>query len=129
LEEDETLRWRGRIGIRGHGKEFVAFAFAEDIEAEVRCSITDRHGAGASFALECLDQVRYNSPALVVEDLAGTKFPDVVEVLGGGGGDDFVAGSDSELDCVAADACRAAPDEYGLAAWLHGDGGAGILEC
>lgn len=52
---------------------------------------------------------------MIVEDLGCAEGFEVGGVLGRGGGQDVVAGGDGELDCVAADAAGAAPDQEGLA--------------
>ena len=121
-EDDESFRWRLRQGVRGHGDEFVAVALGEDVQAVLGGAVTDGEGAGGRFAFEGADQVGDDGRAVVVEGLARAELFDVVEVLRGAGGDDFVAGRDGELDGVAADARGAAPDEQGLAGRLWGGG-------
>ena len=83
-----------------HGIEFLAFNLDEGIRAGLDCSID----AGAveytstCNILERCNQVFDDSLAVLVEDLAGTEILDVLEILGRGGSEDFVAGSYSELD-------------------------------
>ena len=86
------------------GIKFLAFNLDEGIRAGLNCSIDADavEYTSTCLILERCNQVIDDSLAVVVEDLAGTKILDVLEILGRGGGEDFG---------VATNACGSAPDE------------------
>ncbi len=73
--------------------------------------MTNGHCAGGCFPFERVNQIIDNRLAVVVKGLASTEMLHVSEILRRACGDDFVACSHGELNRVAADTCRAAPDE------------------
>ena len=116
--DDETFGRGLRRRVRGHGDKLSAFALVEDVQTRFGGSVAKGVRARNGLALEREDDVGDDGLAVVVENLAGAKFPDVVEIPGRGRGDDFVAGSDGELDRAAPDAGGASPDEESLTRWL-----------
>ena len=70
------------------------------------------------FALQGIDQIGGDGGAVVVEDVTCAEILHVREVLGRGGGEDFVAGGDGELDGAAADAGGTAPDQEVFPIWF-----------
>lgn len=79
-------------------------------------------GAGAGVAGEGGDQVGDDGGGAVVEDVGSAEATTEIEVAGGRGGDDAVAGGDGELDRLRADAGGAAPYQEGF-----GLGGGGVV--
>lgn len=102
------------------GDKFVAFGLVDDFGAALDRSINcdGIECASNCFALERVNQLIDDGLAVIVKDLAGSELLDVVKILGRGSGDDIIAGSDGELNGVAADACGPSPDEQSLAGWL-----------
>ncbi len=81
-EDGEAFRRRLRDGIGSHGDEFVAGAFAEDVEGVFGGSGADGEGAGGGFAVEGVNDVGDDGLAVVVEGLGRTEFFDEGEILG-----------------------------------------------
>ncbi|CAM6114069.1 unnamed protein product [Calypogeia fissa] len=73
--------------------DFIAMRPAQDFRADVNYSVIGNAAehAGDRFALQCVDQLLDDGLARVVEDLVGADPLDVLEVFGGGGGEDLVA--------------------------------------
>ena len=88
------------------------------LTAGIDRSGTNRHGAGNRFVLECTDQVVNDGHTVVIEDFGSAEPLDVVEIHWRSNGDDFLAGSDSELNGITANACCASSDKQSLASWL-----------
>ncbi len=112
---NQILGRRIRRRVADHGDEFVALAFMENIYARFGRAMTNGECSSSCLASECLDQVIDNALAVVIECLACTEPFYEVEIPWGGCCDYLIACCDGELDCIAADARRATPDEKGLA--------------
>lgn len=102
-----ALRRRDALVALGRGEHLLQDALGRAADAVER--------AARRLALERFNKVVLDRGARVVEDLAGAEPLGVREVLGGGRGEDLVAGADEQLDGVAADGGGAAPDDHGLA--------------
>ena len=109
----------------GSRDELAPARSVHDVDADAPGGTADAiQGSGDGLAVEELAQVLANGGVAVVVRRARAELLHVLEVFAGGGGDDFVAGRDGELDGVATHARGATPHEERLAGrFLRGDGG------